>query len=147
VTDCFTCRNNAAFPDLPPRELIGSDEHWRVAHATGSALPGWLVIVPRRHVTAVADLTGAEAAALGAWQWRASRALHAVTGCAKTYLVQFAEAEGYTHTHIHVIPRMPDQPEEHRGPRVFALLGRPPGEAVADADMDALAEALRPHLA
>jgi hypothetical protein len=42
------------------------------------------VLVPRRHITTVAGLTDDEAAAPGSWQVRLSRALHEVTGCAKT---------------------------------------------------------------
>ncbi|MEV0429918.1 hypothetical protein [Micromonospora sp. NPDC050495] len=93
---CFSCANTARFADLPPRERIAGDEHWRVAHAVGTGLPGWLVLVPRRHVRTIAELTEVEAAGLGSWQVRLSRALHAVTGCAKTYVVQFAEARAST---------------------------------------------------
>jgi diadenosine tetraphosphate (Ap4A) HIT family hydrolase len=74
-------------------------------------------------VTTIAELTDAEAASLGSWQVRLSRALHAVTGCARTYVAQFAEAEGFAHVHFHIVARPPDLAEEHRGPRVFGLLG------------------------
>jgi len=77
--DCYACAPNDSLESLPARELIGIDAYWRVAHAFDTALPGWLVLVPRRHVTAVADLTDAESAGLGAWQVRLSRALHAET--------------------------------------------------------------------
>jgi diadenosine tetraphosphate (Ap4A) HIT family hydrolase len=142
--DCLACDNNARFASLPPRECIAADRHWRVAHAFGTALPGWLVLVPRRHVTAIAELTDAEALRLGEWQVRLSRALHAVTGCAKTYVAQFAEAEGFAHVHFHVVPRMPDLPGEWRGPKVFGLLGR--AEAVGPRRMDALSMDLCDHL-
>ena len=33
----------------------------------------------------------------------------------------FAEAEGFGHLHVHVVPRMPDFESEALGPRVFAL--------------------------
>ena len=118
-----------------------------MAHAVGTALPGWLVLVPRRHVTAIAELTDDEAAGLGAWQVRLSRALHAVTGCAKTYVVQFAEAHGFGHVHFHVVPRMPGMPEELRGPRVFQLLGREAPDSVPPERMDEIAVALRARLA
>jgi len=144
--DCFVCDNNDRFEALPPRELVAADAHWRVAHAVDSALPGWLVLVPRRHVTAVADLTDAEAADLGVWQVRLSRALRAVTGCVKTYVVQFAEMEGFSHVHFHVIPRMSDLPDDHRGPRVFRYLDSPPDQRVAAERMDQLANALHAHL-
>ena len=100
-------------------------QHWRVAHDFNTAVPGWLVLLPRRHVAAVHDLTNSEASALGVWQVKLSRALRSVTGCAKTCVVQFAEAEGFAHVHFHIIPRMADLQPEHRGPGVFELLRRP----------------------
>ncbi|WP_192808794.1 HIT family protein [Actinomadura montaniterrae] len=141
-------RVRAQRPDgpLPPREIVAFDERWRVAHAFGTGTPGWLVLMPRRHVTAVAELTDAEAAALGSWQVRLSRALHAVTGCGKTYIAQFAEAEGFSHVHFHIVPRADDLPDDLRGPRVFALLGRAPEEDVGETRRDELALALRRHL-
>lgn len=140
--DCYTCAYNAApAHELPPRELIAADEHWRVAHAIETPLPGWLVLLPRRHVTAIAELTDAEAAGLGYWQVRLSRALASVTGCAKTYLAQFAERRGFAHVHFHVIPRAIDHPVEALGPRVLGLLGTEP--AVTTAEMDEIALRLR----
>jgi diadenosine tetraphosphate (Ap4A) HIT family hydrolase len=144
--DCYACDSNDRFEALPARERVAVDDHWRVAHAIDTALLGWLVLVPRRHVTAVADLTDAEAADLGTWQVRLSRALRAVTGCVKTYVVQFAEKEGFDHVHFHVIPRMSDLPHDRRGPRVFRYLEPPPDHRVHAEHMDHLAHALREHL-
>ena len=143
---CVTCDHEARLDELPAREQIATDEHWRVAHATGVALLGWLVLVPRRHVTAIADLDPAEALGLGQWQVRLSQALGAALGCAKTYVAQFAEAEGFRHVHFHVVPRMPDLAQELRGPRVFTLLGRQDRTSVDESDMDALARRLQPLL-
>ncbi|MCX5212695.1 HIT family protein [Kitasatospora sp. NBC_00240] len=139
--DCYSCEREAGFAGLPPRERIAVDEHWRVAHAVGSALPGWLVLLPRRHVTTIGDLTDAEAAVLGSWQVRLSRALGAATGCAKTYVAQFAEAEGFSHVHFHIVPRAEEHPVELRGPRVFGLLGAE--QPVTDLRMDELALRIR----
>ncbi|MEU5566733.1 HIT family protein [Micromonospora musae] len=144
--DCFTCCSNTRIDALPPREVIAADDHWRVAHAFDTALPGWLVLIPRRHVASIADLTDAEAATLGTWQVRLSRALQAVTGCAKTYVVQFAEKEGFAHVHFHVVPRMPDLPADRRGPRVFSYLGAAEQDRVTEQQQDELAAALREHL-
>jgi diadenosine tetraphosphate (Ap4A) HIT family hydrolase len=129
--DCYTCAGNADTSRLPPRELIAADDLWRVAHAFGSALPGWLVLIPRRHVTSIAALTDAEAAALGTWQVRLSRALQQVTGCEKTYVAQFAEAPGFAHVHFHIVPRPADLAHDLRGPRVFGLLGVPDGQQIS----------------
>ncbi|MFE1290254.1 HIT family protein [Streptomyces sp. NPDC058751] len=146
MESCHPCAKEAEFHSLPPHERIAADDRWRVVHAFDSALPGWLVLLPRRHVTALHDLTDAEAAGLGTWQVRLSRALQAVTGCAKTYVVQFAEAEGFAHVHFHIVPRMADLPMELRGPNVFHFLRRPDEEHMAPERMEALSLALRDHL-
>ncbi|MET9483346.1 HIT family protein [Streptomyces sp. NPDC006638] len=143
---CYACDQEAQFDALPPRERVAFDQHWRAAHAFGTALPGWLVLLPRRHVTAVHDLTDAEAASLGTWQVKLSRALRAVTGCVKTYVAQFAEAEGFAHVHFHIVPRPADLPPEHRGPGVFRLLQLPKEQQVTADRADHLARSLRPHL-
>lgn len=52
----------------------------------------------------------------------AAIALRAVTGCEKTYVMLFTEAEGFAHLHLHVVPRMVDQPADRRGPAIFGYL-------------------------
>jgi diadenosine tetraphosphate (Ap4A) HIT family hydrolase len=97
-------------------------------------------------VTTIAELTDVEADQLGTWQVRLSQALHQVTGCAKTYVVQFAEAEGFAHVHFHIIPRLHDQPADRHGPRVFSYLTGPQDEHVEARTMDALGESLQRSL-
>jgi diadenosine tetraphosphate (Ap4A) HIT family hydrolase len=144
---CYSCHGNADIDRLPSWERIAVDEFWRVAHAFNSTLPGWLVLLPRRHITTIAELTDAEAASLGTWQVRLSQALHAVTGCAKTYVAQFSEAEGFTHVHFHIVPRPADLAHERRGPRVFGFLGATDRPLVDAAAMDQLASELAAQLA
>jgi hypothetical protein len=76
-----------------------------------------------RTSTSVAELTDAEASSLGNWQVRLSRALQTVLGCQKTYVAQFAEAEGFAHVHFHIVPRPVDLSSDLWGPRIFRLLG------------------------
>lgn len=131
--DCYTCAREAELDQLPPRERIGLDEHWRVVHATRSGLLGWLVLTPRRHVMELADLTDAEAQTLGAWQVRLARALTAELGAAKTYVAEFGEQPGF-HLHFHVVPRAADQAADRRGPNVFGYLNQDAaGEVTAEA--------------
>jgi diadenosine tetraphosphate (Ap4A) HIT family hydrolase len=149
TADCYSCAQEAEagkLPPLPPRENIAADDHWRVAHAIGCALEGWLVLLPRRHVTSVSELNDAEAQSLGIWQVRLSRALHQVLGCQKTYIAQFAEQERFSHVHFHVVPRSPDLPRELRGPEIFQMMrpGRPP---VTEQRMDEIARELHGRLA
>jgi diadenosine tetraphosphate (Ap4A) HIT family hydrolase/uncharacterized protein YndB with AHSA1/START domain len=122
VPGCFPCDQQAQAP-RPPREDVVHTDHWRVAHAFNSSLPGWLILLPTRHITSFTELTPAAADELGGLVRRLGTALETVTGCVKTYLMQFSEAEGFSHLHLHLVPRMPDHPEDAQGPRVFAYLG------------------------
>lgn len=147
VTGCYSCARNAEFDRLPPRERIAADDLWRVAHAFGSALPGWLVLLPRRHVTSIAALTDVEASSLGSWQVWLSRALHKVTRCEKTYIAQFGEAEGFAHVHFHIVPRAAGLDDELRGPRIFfRMLGPDDRPHVSEQQMDEIAAALAKEL-
>lgn len=142
--DCHVCAVNQ-LADLPPRERVYLGRRWRVATAFDASLPGWLVVVPRRHVEGLHELTADEARALGLLLRAVSTALVEVTGCLKTYVALFAEAEGFHHLHVHVVPRPDDLPEDRRGPRVFGYLGAGPA-AVSDPERDALARRLAPFV-
>ena len=143
---CYACDQQVA-PTLPPREDVVHTEHWRVAHAFNSTLAGWLVILPTRHVTSYTELTEAAADELGGLVRRLGLALETVTGCARTYLMQFSEAEGFAHLHLHLVPRQADQPEDARGPRVFRYLVEDPDRWLPVPERDALALAIRGALA
>jgi diadenosine tetraphosphate (Ap4A) HIT family hydrolase len=106
-------------------------------------LPGWLVVLPTRHVKALHELRGDEAAQLGEVLYRASDALQEVVGCEKSYFVFFAEADGFEHLHVHVIPRMAWFTPKERGPGVFTMLGVSPEDEVSEQDRDDLARRLR----
>ncbi len=143
--NCLTCdlvarRDRDA---APPWDCIRRTAHWDVVHSYNTSLPGWLVLVARRHVAAIDELTEEEAAELGVLLWRVSAALRRLTGCVKTYVCQFAEQAEHPHVHFHVIPRLADQPDDRRGPRVFAYLGVPDEERVSEEEMNALAARLR----
>lgn len=142
VPGCFVC-DQQALPARPPREEVLATEHWRVVHAFDSSLAGWLVLLPTRHVTSFTGLSAAAADELGGLVRRLGIALEQVTGCVKTYLMQFSEAEGFSHLHLHLVPRMTDQPESARGPRVFAYLGADETTRIPEGERDAIALAVR----
>ena len=119
----------------------------RVAHAVDSSLPGWLVVLPRTHVRALDELPPQAADELGRILHDLSAALREVVGCVKTYVMLFAEAEGCGHLHIHLVPRMPDQPADATGPRVVRYLGAAQGDRVPTATMDQIAEAVAASVA
>ena len=101
------------------------------------------MLVPTTHLLSFSDLTPAAADELGGLVRRLSVALEQVTGCVKTYLMQFSEAEGYSHLHLHLVPRLADHPADARGPAVFAFLGSDESAWVPAEERDDLALALR----
>ncbi|MGA7757575.1 MAG: HIT family protein [Ilumatobacteraceae bacterium] len=135
--DCYACRMGR--DDAPLRERFVRRGGWRVALDFNSSLEGWLIITPLRHLQSIDELTDDEAVELGRLLRDASRALHTVTGCIKTYVMLFAEADGFAHVHFHVVPRMADQPGDRKGPAVFGHLKEQP---VTEARRDELAEQL-----
>ena len=149
ATPCLTCDlvHRRDRGEAPPWDNIVRTAHWDIVHSYNTSLPGWLVLVARRHVAAIDELTDEEAAELGVLLRRVSAALRQVTGCVKTYAVQFAEQAEHPHVHFHVIPRMAAQPADRRGPRVFAYLGVPDEERVSEERMNAIAVEVRRLLA
>jgi diadenosine tetraphosphate (Ap4A) HIT family hydrolase len=146
VPGCFSCDQQAAMP-LPPREDVVHTDHWRAAHAFNSTLPGWLVLLPTRHVESFTELTPQAADELGGLVRGLATALEAVTGCAKTYLMQFSEAEGFSHLHLHLVPRLPDHPEAALGPRVFAYITDDRARWLPEEERDTIALSVRAALA
>lgn len=130
----------------PPWDCIQRTQFWDVAHCNNTALPGWLVLIVRRHVEAIDELSEEEAAELGILLKHVSAALRDVTGCVKTYAIQFAEHPDHPHVHFHVIPRMADQPEDRRSTKVFAYLNVAEEERVSEERMNELAARIQPLL-
>lgn len=137
-TDCYACVQSGL--DAPFRERFIRGAGWRVAHDFNSSLDGWLILAPLRHVHSLDELSPEESTALGELLRKSSVALKSVTGCVKTYVMLFAEADGFAHLHVHVVPRMADQPEDRRGPDVFGYLND--GQPIAPERRDEIARAL-----
>lgn len=148
MTACRTCElvERRDRDEAPLWDCIHRTARWDVVHCYGTSLEGWLVLVCRRHVGAVADLTDEEAAELGPLIKRVSAALHDTLGCVKTYVAQFAEHPLHPHVHVHVIPRRSDMAHDERGPRIFARLGVTDDLAVPEARMDQIAAGVAAHL-
>ncbi len=107
---------------------------------------GWLVLLPQRHVEGLHLLSDDEAIGLGRLLKPAAAALVEVTGCLRTYVMLFAEKEGFAHLHLHVVPRQAELSPEHRGPAIFAYLGVPHEQRVPESDRNVLAAQLREAL-
>ena len=129
--------------EFGPSSAIWLSEGWRGAHSFNSALLGWLVVVPRRHIESIHELSDDESVELGRLLRQASRALVDVLGCQKTYVMMFAEAPGFNHVHFHVVPRAHGLDTDHRGSGIFEYLKHPESEWIAVAEQDELALSLR----
>ena len=142
---CQTCeliaRRDAG--NAPLWDCIYRTPFWDVVHSYNTSLPGWLVLVVRRHIEAVDELTDEEAAELGHLLQRTSLALKEVTGCVKTYVMQFAEMAEHPHVHFHVVPRLADMPEDRRSTKIFGYLGVPEEERVSEEKMNEIAVKVR----
>jgi diadenosine tetraphosphate (Ap4A) HIT family hydrolase len=117
--ECYSC-SQSLHSDLPIREDAWRAPGWRVALAFNSSLVGWTVVVPTRHAEPLDELSNEESVFLGGLLRDLSVALKEVTECLKTYVILLAEAEGFTHVHFHVIPRMDDLPEARRGTGILS---------------------------
>ena len=114
-------------------------QNWDVVHSFNSTLPGWLVLVARRHIEAIDELTENESIELGVAVRRVSIALKQVTGCVKTYVMQFAESPEHPHVHFHIVPRMANQPEGYKSTKIFKYLGASEEERVNETRMNEIA--------
>jgi len=125
VDGCETCSllQRRDRGEAPAWDRIVRTSFWDVVHSYDTSLEGWLVLVVRRHLTALADLSGDESLDVGRLIRRVSAALHEVLGCPKTYVAQFAESPAHQHVHVHVIPRPSDLSAEARGPGIFRFAG------------------------
>ena len=148
MIDCHTCELTAQRDkgEAPLWDNIFRTRYWDVVHSYNTSLPGWLVLVARRHIAAIDEMSEAEAAELGSLLRQVSLSLKLVTGCLKTYVMQFAEHPRHPHVHFHVVPRMKDQPDSHRGPQIMNYLEVAEDEYVDEATMNALGEQIRQTL-
>jgi diadenosine tetraphosphate (Ap4A) HIT family hydrolase len=143
VIQCFNCAYQARV-DRPPRENVWTvGDNWRVALAFNSSLEGWSVVIPTRHIESLDELTDEESASLGVLLRDLTRALKAVTGCQKTYVMLLAEMPGFNHVHFHVVPRREDLPSERTGTAIFDYLKEDP---IGDDARDEIALRIRAEL-
>lgn len=145
TTECKTCMMVAQRDEgiAPLWDNIYRTDYWDVVHSYNTAVAGWLVLVPRQHRDAIAELSIEEAAELGLILKKVSVALAEVTGCVKTYVMQFAEHPLHPHVHFHVVPRMADQPAELRSWRVLTQLGVSEEQRISESEMNEIAGRLR----
>ncbi len=124
AAECFVCRKHREQGPLLPGGPVGEDELVIVSHLTpaapdrpsGPVYLGHLLVEPRRHAPGLADLTDAEARAVGWWCAQASRALREAAGAEHVYAAVIGDKAA--HLHVHLLPRYPGTPREYWWDRV-----------------------------
>ncbi len=103
---------------------------------------GYLTVQTRRHVHHWADLTNAEAQAIGLLIARLSRAIKECLRAEHTYVVYYAEV--VPHLHVLLTARYPGTPEEYWRWKVYDWPHAPRGGAE---EVAALCDKVRTYLA
>ena len=144
MEDCFFCdQQNGHAPVVGG--AIYADEWLYVSHMFNAAEPtylGYLAVQTRRHVHHWADLTEAEASALGILIMRLSRAFQACLRADHTYVVYYAEV--VPHLHVLLTARYADTPPEYWRGKVYDWPQAPKGNAE---EVARLCDKLRAYLA
>ena len=108
---CAACAEVAGQISAPGGVIL-DDGLWFVSHHTGPFTdPGELIVKTRRHCESLAELTPAEAKALGPILQTAVRALERAVVAERIYAVSFNER--LRHVHFLLLPRTADMPRGH----------------------------------
>jgi len=123
------------------------DDLWCVRHAEPAGVPGWMLLISKRHVAGLAHFDDREAAAIGPALRHFERVLEQVTGALRIYTAAMGESS--PHFHAHMVPRYPTMPRDAKAWSVFDLqraVGA--GEVAIDrAEVGRISDAYRQALA
>lgn len=119
---CRTCLSLSGEQRISPGPAIYEGTYWIVEHAYPTMHLGWLVILSRRHVEALHELTSEEFQELAEIEYRLIQVMHSDPSVQKEYLMCFGEGEGFQHLHLHVVEKTDHLPPGMKGAQMFALL-------------------------
>ncbi len=122
--ECKTCNSLSGKKRISPGQQIYSGNYWVIEHAYPTSIKGWLVLVLKRHVETLHELTDSELSEMFVLQSKIIRVLHHIFNSKKEYMAAFAEAPGFEHVHIHFIPKDGNFPEKFKGSKAFNLIGK-----------------------
>lgn len=144
--ECLSCLSLQGIQRISPGPFIYEGNFWVVDHAYPTSLRGWLVIVIKRHVEALHDLTLEEFQELADIQYRLAQVMRSRSAIEKEYMMCFAEAEHFHHIHIHFVAKPVDLPQDAKGPRIFSYLNVDQQFAVPADEVKRLSEELKEAL-
>lgn len=105
VADCVLCRGREGDAELRCVE-VWEDDLWRMTVSLASEVPGFAYLEPKRHITDITRLDGAEAASFGFVLARVTAALREELQVERVYIYVFGD--GVAHLHLHLAPHRPD---------------------------------------
>ncbi len=144
VDDCFACSLATGRTPLPGGR-IHETTHWLVEPCIGPLGAATMIVKPRRHVTAVAELTDGEAAELGPLLRNASKVAAGLVAAEQVYNCLWSHAGGEPgHLHYVIQPATADEMARFRAHGPFlqtAMFDR--GEPASLQEIEAAAEAAR----
>jgi diadenosine tetraphosphate (Ap4A) HIT family hydrolase len=102
------------------REPVFENDLWHVRPLDPpGGVPGWMLLVARRHVPGPAQFDAREAQSFGPTWCHLQRVLLEVTGALRIYTAALGESS--PHFHGHMVPRFAQMPKEAKGWPVFDL--------------------------
>jgi diadenosine tetraphosphate (Ap4A) HIT family hydrolase len=115
--ECGVCRKlRTASPD----SVLYVNDLWHVcATDPPTAVPGWMLLITRRHVPGPAAFDDREALSFGVTLRHLQRVLLEVTGALRIYTAAMGESS--PHFHAHMVPRYPTMPKAAKAWGVFDL--------------------------
>ncbi len=100
--------------------VLFENELWHVrATGTPTAVPGWVMLITRRHVPGPAQFNEREARSFGPTLAHLQRVLLEVTGALRVYTAAMGESS--PHFHAHFVPRYALMPKDAKAWAVFDL--------------------------
>ncbi len=121
MIECLTCKSLTGEAPLSPGPVIYSGQYWQVEHMYPTGLRGWLVIILKRHIEALHELSQDEATELAVIQTKFTKILRQELNTQKEYFLCFAEKEGFNHIHFHLVSILENLPEKYRGANIFSV--------------------------
>lgn len=113
---CSMC-NRLANAAVKP---VFENELWHVRSIDApSGVPGWMMMVARRHVAGPAHFDEREVQSFGPTWCHLQRVLLEVTGALRIYTAAMGESS--PHFHGHLVPRYAQMPKDAKGWSVFDL--------------------------
>jgi len=114
TSKCGICQSLLSTP------AIWEDDLWHVRHLDPPhGLPGWMLLISKRHVAGPAHFSDEEARRFGPVLRHLEKTLEEVTGALRIYTA--ALGESWPHFHGHMVPRYETMPKGAKAWSVFDL--------------------------